>query len=139
MNIKSKEILIQAMPEQVFHQIADCNHLKQGIGLANVPQMSDLECSDTSCSFNMTGVGHTELRIQETIFPSQVIYDVKNENIKSVTVTFHITGEGEQTRLKSTAEMDLPFFMSQMLKPVLQNFINILVDSVKTTTERQGE
>ncbi|MBO4403101.1 MAG: hypothetical protein J5792_05375 [Bacteroidales bacterium] len=138
MQIKSKEIDIQATPEQVFRQIADCNHLKQGIGLANVPQMSDLECSDTECSFQMTGVGRTALRIRETTFPSEVVYDVKNENIKSVTVVFHIEGNGAQTRLSSTADMDLPFFMSQMLKPVLQNFINILVESVKTTTERQN-
>lgn len=138
MNIKSKEIVIQATPEQVFRQIADCNHLRQGIGLANVPQMTDLECSDTECSFQMTGVGRTALSIRETTFPTEVVYDVKNENIKSVTVVFHITGEEGRTRLTSTAEMDLPFFMSQMLKPVLQNFINILVDSVKTTTERQN-
>ena len=138
MNIKSKEIVIQATPEQVFQQIADCNHLRQGIGLANVPQMSDLECNDTECSFNMTGVGRTALHIRETTFPSEVVYDVKNENIQSVTVIFHINGQGETTCLTSTAEMDLPFFVSQMLKPVLQNFINILVESVKTTTERQN-
>ncbi|MBO4282775.1 MAG: hypothetical protein J5873_06235 [Bacteroidales bacterium] len=137
MKLNSKEILIQATPEQVFRQIADCHHLQEGIGLANVPQMSDLQCTDTTCSFQMTGLGQLTLAITETTFPSQVVYDVKNEHIKSVTVCFNIEGGNEQTRLVSVANLDLPFFMAQMLKPVLQNFLNILVDCVKTTTEKK--
>lgn len=137
MKLNSKEILIQATPEQVFRQIADCHHLQEGIGLANVPQMSDLQCTDTTCSFQMTGLGQLTLAITETTFPSQVVYDVKNEHIKSVTVCFNIEGGNEQTRLVSVANLDLPFFMAQMLKPVLQNFLDILVDCVKTTTEKK--
>lgn len=135
MILTSKEIIISASPEQVFKQIADCNHLKQGIGLANVPKMTDLKCSDTTCSFKMSGIGYTELSIRENTFPVEVVYDVKNENIKSVKVVFKITEKENKSSLISTADMDLPFFMSQILKPVLQNFINILVESVKITTE----
>lgn len=137
MNLTSKEILIQASAEQVFNQIADCNHLKQGIGLANVPQMSDLQCTDTSCSFQMAGLGQLTLSITQTSFPTQVVYDVKNEHIKSVTVFFNIEARDSQTALSCHSELDVPFFMSQILKPVILNFMNILVDCVKTTTERQ--
>lgn len=138
MNLTSKEILIQAKPEQVFQQIADCNHLKQGMGLANVPQMSELQCSNTSCSFQMAGLGKIILSITQTTFPTQVVYDVKNEHIKSVSVFFNIAEKGEETALYCNSELDVPFFMSQMLKPVILNFMNILVDCVKTTTEKQA-
>lgn len=137
MKLTSKEVLIQAAPEQVFKQIADCNHLKQGIGLANVPQMSDLQCTDTSCSFQMTGLGNLTLAITQTTFPTQVVYDVKNEHIKSVSVIFNMKGDSAQTALSCDADLDVPFFMSQLLKPAILNFMNILVDCVKTTTEKQ--
>lgn len=137
MKLTSKEVLIQATPEQVFNQIADCNHLKQGIGLANVPQMSDLQCTDTSCSFQMTGLGNLTLAITQTTFPTQVVYDVKNEHIKSVSVIFNMKGDSAQTALSCDADLDVPFFMSQLLKPAILNFMNILVDCVKTTTEKQ--
>ncbi len=137
MELSSKETIIQATAEQVFRQLADCHHLQEGIGMANVPQMSDLQCTDTVCSFQMTGIGQLTLSIIGATFPTQVVYDVKNEHIKSVTVFFNIAENGGQTRLVSKAELDLPFFMAQMLKPVLQNFLNILVDCVKTTTERK--
>ena len=136
MKLTSKEVLIQATPEQVFNQIADCNHLKQGIGLANVPQMSDLQCTDTSCSFQMAGLGNLTLAITQTTFPTQVVYDVKNEHIKSVTVCFDIAAKDAQTALVCHSDLDVPFFMSQLLKPAIMNFMNILVDCVKTTTEK---
>ena len=136
MHLKSKEIIIAAPAEKVFGQIADCHHLKQGIGLANVPQMSNLECTDTTCSFQMAGLGSLVLTITDTTFPTRVVYDVKNEHIRSVTVYFDIETVPEGSRLVSSSDLDLPFFMSQMLKPVLLNFLNVLVDCVKTTTER---
>ena len=67
------------------------------------------------------------------------VYDVKNEHIRSVTVYFDIETVPEGSRLVSSSDLDLPFFMSQMLKPVLLNFLNVLVDCVKTTTERDME
>ena len=136
MHLKSKEIIIEAPAEKVFGQIANCHHLKQGIGLANVPQMSDLECTDTTCSFKMAGLGSLVLTITDTTFPTRVVYDVKNEHIRTVTVYFDIETVQGGSRLVSSSDLDMPLFMSQMLKPVLLNFLNVLVDCVKTTTER---
>ncbi len=137
MKLSSKETIIRSTPEQVFNQIADCNHLRQGIGMAGVPQMSDLQCTDTSCSFQMSGIGKLELSICENTFPRQVVYDVKNEHIKSVRVFFDIEKKGEESSLVATGDLDLPFFMAQMLKPALQNFLNTLAECVRKTVENQ--
>ena len=136
MEIYSKKVNVSAKSETIFETLTNCNNMGKYIPSE---QVKDWQSTVDSCSFSVSGAGKIEMRIVEKQPFSAVVFSIGNAAAKDVKVVFHTdeTG-GESCELHAEATLEVPFFMSQMLKNPLQKFIDMLIDYIKTEAELYG-
>ncbi|MDY0015423.1 MAG: hypothetical protein RBS13_04365 [Bacteroidales bacterium] len=130
MNISSNEVRIQAKDETVYQMISDCNHFRQYL-----PEIQNWQSTENSCNFTVQGIGNIEMNITQKNAFSTVVFDVKNAQIKSLSIVFDIKNNENTCLLSGHSNIDIPIFVAQMLKPSLQKFLNLLVERIKLAVE----
>jgi len=136
MELTSKKVNIQAPDSLIFNMLIDCNNIGKYIP---GDKIQNWQSTEDGCSFSVEGAGKIEMNIQEKIPYSSVSYSIGNNLTKAASIIFSITTCGQENGcdLNAKANLDVPFFMAQMLKSSLQRFIDMLVDYIKTAAERQ--
>ena len=134
MNLSSNEVSIQAKDEVVFEMLSNCNNFKQ-----YVPEIQNWTSTEDSCAFSIQGVGEVKMNIVEKKAFSSVIFDVKNQQINSLSISFAIINKNASSLLSGHSNIEIPFFVAQMIKPSLQKFLNTMVERIKIAIENKVE
>jgi len=134
MELKSKKVSVQASEGTIFNMLINCNNIEKYVPNDKI---QDWQSTEDRCSFSVEGAGRIEMSIQEKIPCSSVSYSIGNDMIKSTCIVFSINklAEGDICELSAEANLDVPFFMAQMLKSSLQRFMDMLVDYIKVAGE----
>lgn len=116
---------VQEIPysaERVFSKLSDMSNLK-GLDQLLGDKVQNFSCDTDSCSFKVDPIGQVEIQIDERE-PNKTI------KIKSVQSPVDFIGwiqlaeyEPNDTRLKLTLRVDLPFFLKAMVSPKLEEGI----------------
>ena len=134
MEITSKKVSIEASNEQIFNMLINCNNIGKYIPSDKV---QNWQSTQDNCSFSVEGAGRIEMSIQKKTPCSAVSYLIGNHLTKAATICFSICKEGEKScSLDAKANLDVPFFMAQMLKSSLQKFMDMLIDYIKAAAEK---
>jgi len=134
MELTSKTVNIQASNSVIFNMLNNCNNIENYIPSDKI---QNWQSTEDSCSFTVEGAGKIEMSIQEKIPYSSVSYSIGNNITKAASITFSITNKQENDcELDAKANLEVPFFMAQMLKSSLQRFIDMLVDYIKIAAEK---
>lgn len=132
MNISSNEVHINAKDEVIFQLLSNCNNFKQ-----YVPEIQNWQSTENSCAFSVQGVGDVQMNITEKNAFSSVVFDVKNTQIKSLSIVFAIKNKENTSILTGNSSIDIPVFIAQMIKPSLQKFLNLLMERIKHAVENE--
>ena len=134
MNLTSQKVNIEASENAVFNMLINCNNIAKYIPHDKI---QDFQSTETTCSFTVAGVGKIEMSLQEKTPYSQVTYSLGNAMVSAVSAVFHIQRQADSScELYISANMDIPFFMAQMVKSSLQRFVDMLVNYIKIEAER---
>ena len=134
MELASKKVSIQASDKAIFEMLINCNNIGKYIPNDKV---QNWQSTEENCSFSVEGAGKIEMSVQEKIPYSSVSYSIGNHLTKAAIICFSITNNGENLcELSAKANLDVPFFMAQMLKSSLQKFMDMLVDYIKVAAEK---
>jgi hypothetical protein len=134
MEIYSKKVNVSAKNNAVFNLLTNCNHI--GKYIPN-DKIKDWQSTENTCSFSVSGVGKIEMSIVEKIPFSTVTFSIGNAVAKDISVVFHTDEISEGgCELYAEAFLEVPFFMTQMLKNPLQKFIDMLIDFIKIEAEK---
>jgi len=134
MELTSKTVNIQASNSVIFNMLDNCNNIAKYIPSDKV---QNWQSTEDHCSFTVEGAGKIEMSIQEKIPYSFISYSIGNRITKAASITFSIRNNEENScELIAKANLDVPFFMAQMMKSSLQRFIDMLVDHVQIAAEK---
>ena len=134
MELTSKTVNIQASNSVIFNMLDNCNNIAKYIPSDKI---QNWQSTEDSCSFTVEGAGKIEMSIQEKNPYSSISYLIGNSIIKAASITFSIrNGQENDCELDAKANLDVPFFMAQMIKSSLQRFIDMLVDYIKVAVEK---
>lgn len=137
MNIESKEVEIFASNEKVFGILSDCSNLSLNHIGEKIPNLQEWQASEKSCSFTVQGAGRIEIKIVEEVPFSKVVYVIGSSMTpQGVNANFNLQDKNISVVLSVAAELELPFFIAQMVKSKLKDFIDMLVDQIKIIAER---
>ncbi|MBO4738575.1 MAG: hypothetical protein J5606_03335 [Bacteroidales bacterium] len=130
MKLNSKKSDIQASSEKVFGALTNCNLLQKYI-----PNVQNWTSTEDECSFTVAGVGNLVLKIVEKLPFEKVVYRAEAAMSQHIEAAFLIEDFSEKSTLEINAEVDVPFFIAQMVKSSLQKMIDSLVDQIKLGIE----
>ena len=134
MEIYSKKVNVSVKSDTLFNLLTNCNHF--GKYIPN-DKISDWQSTENSCSFSVAGAGKITMTIVKKIPFSAVVFSIGSAAAKEVNVVFHTDETNEDCcELYAEAAVELPFFMTQMLKNPLQKFMDTLIDCIKMETEK---
>ena len=93
--------------------------------------------SQTKCDIQNHYGDFIIIKKGEKIPCSAVSYLIGNHLTKAATICFSIGKDSENScSLEAKANLDVPFFMAQMLKSSLQKFMDMLIDYIKEAAEK---
>jgi len=134
MEIYSKKVNVSAKSSTLFETLTNCNNM--GKYIPN-DKIKDWQSTVDNCSFSVAGVGKVEMAIMEKRPFSAIVFSIGSVAAKDVKVVFCIDETNEATcELYAEASLDVPLFMSQILKNPLQKFIDMLIDYIKIEAEK---
>ena len=134
MEIQSKKVSVSAKNSVLFGILTNCNHI--GKFIPN-DKINDWQSTENSCSFSVSGAGKITMDIVEKNPFSSVTFSIGNAAAKDIKAVFRIDETSENTcQLYAAAFLEVPFFMTQMLKNPLQKFMDMLIDYIKIEAER---
>ena len=134
MDLTSQKVNIETSESVVFNMLINCNNIAKYIPHDKI---QDFQSTETTCSFTVAGAGKIEMTLQEKIPYSQVSYSLGSAMVNAVSAVFHIQRQADNScELHITANMEIPFFMAQMVKPSLQRFVDMLTNYIKIEAEK---
>ena len=134
MELISKKVSIQSSDRAIFDMLINCNNIGKYIP---ADKIQNWQSTENNCSFSVEGAGKIEIEIQEKIPYNSVSYSMGNKMIKAAFVVFSICKTDENVcELTATTNIDAPFFITQMIKPSMQRFADMLVDYIKIAAEQ---
>ena len=135
MEIYSKKVNVSAKNSILFETLTNCNNM--GKYIPN-DKIKGWQSTVDSCSFSIEGAGKVEMMIVEKRPFSAVVFSIGSAAAKDVKVVFHIDETNENScDIYAEASLEIPFFMTQILKNPLQKFIDMLIDYIKIAAEKR--
>jgi hypothetical protein len=138
MKLESKKVSVQAFDRTIYKLLINCNNIAKYIPADKIQHWQSTE---DYCSFTVEGTGKIEMNIQEKIPYSTVSYSVGNALTKAAVIVFFIDKVDENESicdLQACADLEVPFFMAQMIKSSLQRFMDMLVEHIKVVAEKDN-
>jgi hypothetical protein len=139
MELESKKITIEALDRTIYNLLINCNNIAQYI---QSDKIQNWQSTEDYCSFSIEGAGKIEMSIQEKIPYTTVSYFIGNALMKTALIVFSIKkieGDENLCELQTNANLELPFFMGQMIKSSLQRFMDMLVEYIKVAAEKYDD
>ncbi|MCF8346040.1 MAG: hypothetical protein K9G38_02420 [Bacteroidales bacterium] len=130
MKIESKIGSSSFQANHIYGFITDFRNFKNFIP---VDKISDWKADEDTCSFNMSMLGNTTLRITEKN-PDTLLKIASDPAKSSYNFTLWIQIKevaGSHSRIKLTIEPQLNKMMLSMAKTPLKNFIDSLIDEIE--------
>jgi carbon monoxide dehydrogenase subunit G len=130
MKIESKTGKVPHSDQKIFNFISDFNNIKQ---LVPADKVFNWQSTKEECSFEVSGLGKTGMKIIET----ESCKLVKISSIDSSPIQFFIwiqlkKADENNTRVKITIEPNVNLMMMTFVKVPLQEFVDKLVDRMAT-------
>ncbi|MDR2410606.1 MAG: hypothetical protein LBE13_21185 [Bacteroidales bacterium] len=139
MELASKKVTIQALDRTIYNLLINCNNIAKYIPNDKI---QNWQSTEDYCSFSIEGAGKIEMNIQEKIPYSTVSYSIGNALTKGALIVFSIKkteGNENLCELQANANLEIPFFMAQMIKSSLQRFMDMLVEYIKVAAEKNND
>lgn len=139
MELISKKISIQAHDCIIYNLLINCNNIAKYIPSDKI---QNWQSTENYCSFSIEGAGKIEMNIQDKNPYSTVSYSIGNALTKAALIVFSIEkveGNENLCELQAKANLEVPFFMAQMIKSSLQRFMDMLVEYIKVAAEKMDD
>ncbi len=130
MELISKKNEIHAEAAKVFGALSNCNLLQKYI-----PNVQNWTSTEDECSFNVAGVGNLVLKIVEKLPFEKIVYQAQTTMAQQIEATFLIEDFSEKSTLEIHADLEVPFFVAQMIKSSMQKMMDTLADQIKLAIE----
>lgn len=132
MKLNSKSLPVKATPEKIFTLTTNCRNF----GNFLPEQVSDWEASDDYCKFSFQGMVTLTLRITEKVEFSKVVFEAENNHRIPVIFIIHIDGETDESTIAVETQIEVPIYLSAMVKKPLQTFVDMVAEKIKTEAEK---
>ena len=132
MKINSKQVDVTATDQKIFSLVSNCSHF----GKFLPEQVNDWEATNEYCKFSFQGLVTLTLRIVEKTEFSKVVFQAENSHNIPVSFIIYIEGNGDESEVKVEANMDIPIYLSGMVKKPLQTFVDMTAEKIKIEGEK---
>ena len=132
MKINSEQVDVTATDQKIFSLVSNCSHF----GKFLPEQVNDWEATDEYCKFSFQGLVTLTLRIVEKTEFSKVVFQAENSHNIPVFFIIYIEGNGDESKVKVEANMDIPIYLSGMVKKPLQTFVDMTAEKIKIEGEK---
>lgn len=134
MFVESKSVKIESEASVVFNMLNNCSNIG-----TYLPSSQNFVATAKQCSFTIEGVGNLEMQIVEEIEFSKIVYLLTSAYVSGdVKMTFDISTADDGVYLKALVDVEVPFFMAQMIKSPIQKFVDVLTEKVKLFVENKN-
>lgn len=131
MKVNSTKTLIEASNEKIFNMMSDCSRFGQIIP----DGIQDWEAGTDYFKFSFQGLVTMTLRIAEKIEYSKIVFSAENSQNIPASISIDIDGNDQKSNVEISIEIEVPVFLSGMVKKPLQNFVDMAVAKLKEKCE----
>ncbi len=132
--VESKEVEINAPVKKIFEFLSDFTNFS----LLVPDKVENWKATKEKCSFRVSGMADIGMEISQTTPYSSIVIVNDKEVGTSFSFSFNWDFKSideSKTKVKSFFDLDVNPMMSMMIKKPLQNFMDILVDTLKKKME----
>jgi hypothetical protein len=126
---------VQVVPysaERIYAKLSDLSNLEKVQSLLPIDKISDFTFDCDSCSFKAEMIGKIALRIVDRE-PGKTIKLESEESPMEFTCWIQLKEVGtEDTRMKLTLKIDLPFFLKAMVNNKIEEGIKKIAETLAT-------
>lgn len=132
--VESKEVEINAPVKKIFDFLSDFTNFT----LLIPDKVENWKATKEKCSFRVSGMADIGMEISQTTPYSSIV--IVNDKEVGTPFSFSFNWDFKsidesKTKVKSFFDLDVNPMMSMMIKKPLQNFMDILVDTLKKKME----
>lgn len=133
---ESKIKVVKGSPEAIFSTVSDLSRIKDSLPAQEM--VKDVESTAEECTFTIDKIGRVSISVMEKTPCSLVKYALKASMPLGVNLFVQIKNAPEpatesESRIKVTLTADIPM----MLKPLVGNKLQDLVDKIADTMSRR--
>ncbi|MDL2297184.1 SRPBCC family protein [Bacteroidales bacterium OttesenSCG-928-C03] len=133
MKVNSPKTTIEAPNRKIFEMMSDCSRFGEVVP----EQFSDWEAGEDYFRFSFQGLVTMTLRIAEKTEYSKIVYSAENTQNIPAFITIDIDGDDRKCDVEVGIDIEVPVFLSGMVKKPLQNFVDKAVEKMKIVAEKQ--
>lgn len=132
MTITSQSENIQATDSKVFALLSDCTKFEKFLPR----EVKNWKADTDSCEFEIEGIAKMRVQAIEKTEFSKITYQLNNDKGLPASFGFDIAGHGDTCDLKLTLNLDVPIFLSAMVKNPMQKVADVAVEKIKNAAEQ---
>ena len=132
LHVNSNEETIAASPEKVYQVLTQFMNNDR---LNQIPGLDGLETFENGCRFNVQGQVSCQLTITDQVPYSRVAYKADTDKSVSAEVAFDIVPSGDNSILRGSADIQVPFFLKGIVKGAVDKFMGTAMQYLKTAIE----
>jgi hypothetical protein len=123
---------MEASNEKIFNMMSDCRRFGEVVP----DQIQNGEAGDDYFKFSFQGLVTMTLRVAEKQEFSKIVYSAENSQNIPAFITVDINGNDQASEVTVSADIEVPVFLSGMVKKPLQNFADMVVEKLKIAAEK---
>lgn len=132
MNIDSQVENIQAPDSKVFALLSDCRKFGEFLP----PEVKNWQADADSCEFEIEGIAKMKVQAIGKNEFSKIKYQLNNDKGLPASFGFDIVGHGDTCDLKLSLNVEVPIFLSAMVRNPLQKVADVAVEKIKLAAEQ---
>lgn len=131
MNVISEKKAVNASKEKIYEAMTDCQNFAKFLP----KEMKDVEVTSESCKFTIPGLTTLTLNIVGKTEFSEVNYQAVNDKNIPVNLLFHISDDNNTNNIQVEIDVDVPAFLSAMIKKPMQNAVDMIAERIPQAIE----
>lgn len=132
MKVNSPKTQIEASDKKIFTLMSDCSRFGEVVP----EKVQDWEAGEDYFTFSFQGLITMTLRITESIEFSKIVFSAENSQNIPAMIIIDIDGDDQSSEVEISVDIDVPPFLSGMVKKPLQNFADMAVEKLKIVAEK---
>ncbi len=125
LEIKSKNVLVDANQEKVYNYLMDLNNFENLLPKDNI---SEFKSDEKSCSFKVTGGYHIGLEYQESTPFNKIILKSSESSPFPFTLDIYINDQDGKVDAHQVVNADVNMFLKMMIEKPLKNLFDYIAD-----------
>lgn len=126
--IESKEVSLNAAPEEVFAYVKDLRNL---IELLPKDKISDWQGSETKCTFKVSGGYKIGLEHKSETAPNKLVLNSTEGSAMPFDLDIHFNAQGNGTSAGMVGTLDVNPFLRMMVEKPLKNLFDYIAERLE--------